>query len=132
MEVRTWRRGTIFSAIDSLRALSFMGRLSSMVRTPSLESKRTSSSGRSLGTTVEAPKDETDMGFSSHVQLVVGLAITRWGLGFTFGWWEKAELRILERRGIAARGLDRKARVGIARAQRQGRISIEGGGFVVG
>lgn len=79
MEVRTWRRGTIFSAIDSLRALSFVGRLSSMVRTPSLESKRTSSSGRSLGTTVEAPEDETDMGFSSHVQLVVGLAILRGG-----------------------------------------------------
>lgn len=37
------------------------------------------------------------------------------------------ELRILERRGIAVRGLDRKARVGIAREQKLGRISIEGG-----
>lgn len=35
--------------------------------------------------------------------------------GFTVCRGEKAELRILERRGIAMRGLDRKVRVGIAR-----------------
>lgn len=98
--VRTWRRGTIFSAMDSLRALNFAGRLSSIVRTPSLESKRTSSSGRSSGTTgvtVEVgptpSEDETDMEFSSHVQLVVGLAIARW-------WWGGIHLWLVGEGGI--------------------------------
>lgn len=55
--VRTWRRGTIFSVMDSLRALSFPGRLSSMVRTPRLELKRTSSGSYGCGVTGFAEVD---------------------------------------------------------------------------
>lgn len=49
--VRTWSRGTIFCTMDRLRALNFSGRLSSMVRTPRLESKRTSSDAFGSGIT---------------------------------------------------------------------------------
>lgn len=56
-EVRTWSRGTIFSAMDSLRALSFPGRLSSMVRTPRFELKRTSSGSYGCGITGVAEVD---------------------------------------------------------------------------